>query len=260
MQYKTRPANSWIQDNILQLLECISHFATPAPDAYCVYSPLATVVLKEVIPTYQVGIDTKVALLSDYLCGLSYLHEQKNVMHLDISPGNLAITSLDNPKGIIIDLDAAVESGPCFDHGKGTLPYLAPEIIDLKNKRTDKPFERSVDVWALGLCMFDLCQSEFLLWTHLHPRETRQQRSLQQDNTVSIDRYLRFQRKMDEMKTSAETSSHAQLFAWIEAMTQFEVADRQTASQLFHEVSVVSKVLDRGRIIPQRAAKRPREE
>ena len=181
-------------------------------------------------------------------------------MHLDISPGNLAITSLENPKGIIIDLDAAVESVPCFDHGKGTLPYLAPEIVDLKYERTDKPFERSVDIWALGLCMFDLCQSEFLLWTRLHPQETRQQRSLQQDNTVSNDRYLRFQRKMDEMKTSAETSSHTQLFTWIEAMTKFEVADRHTASQLYAKVSVISKVLDRERIIPQRATKRPREE
>ena len=181
-------------------------------------------------------------------------------MHLDISPGNLAITSLDNPKGIIIDLDAAVESGPCFDHGKGTLSYLAPEIIDLKNKHTDKPFERSVDVWALGLCMFDLCQSEFLLWTRLHPRETLQQRLSQQDNTISTERYIKFLRKMDEMKTSAETSLHTQLFTWIETMTKFEAADRQTASQLYSEVSNTSKLLGRGSIVPRRAAKRPREE
>ena len=178
----------------MQLLECISHVATPAPDAYCVYAPLATVILREVIPTHQVGINTKLALLSDYLCGLSYPHEQKNVMHLDISPGNLAITSLNNPKGIIIDLDAAIESVPCFDHGKGTLPYLAPEIIALKYKNTDKPFERSVDIWALGLCMFELCQNEFMVWSRLRPQETRQQRSLQQDNTVSWDRYLKFLR------------------------------------------------------------------
>ena len=260
MQYTIKPANSWINDNILQLLECVSHFVTPAPDAYCVYSPLATVVLREVIPTHQVGINIKLALLSDYLCGLSYLHEEKNVMHLDISPGNLAITSLDNPKGIIIDLDAAVEPVSCFDHGKGTLPYLAPEIIALKHKHTDKPFERCVDVWALGLCMFDLCQSEFLLWTRLHPRETRQQRSLLQDNTVSEDRYLKFLRKMDEMKTSAETGFHTQLFAWIEAMTKFRVADRETASQLYSKVSDTSKLLGGGSIVPLRAAKRPREE
>ena len=181
-------------------------------------------------------------------------------MHLDISPGNIAITSLDNPKGIIIDLDAAVESGPCFDHGKGTLPYLAPEIIALKYKHTDKPFERSVDIWALGLCMFDLCQSEFLLWTGLRPQETRQQRISQRDNTISRDRYMKFLKKMDEMRVSAENTLHTQLFTWIESMTKFEAADRQTAGQLYFEVSEISKLLDRGSIVPRRAAKRAREE
>ena len=180
-------------------------------------------------------------------------------MHLDISPGNLAITSLDNPKGIIIDLDAAVESGPCLDHGKGTLTYLAPEIVDLKRKVSDKPFERSVDIWALGLCMFDLCQSEFLLWTRLHPPETRQQRALQ-DNTVTTDRYAKLRRKLDDMKTTAETRFHTDLFTWIEKMTAINVAKRQTASQLYHQVSKASEILGRGGIAPQRAAKRPREE
>ena len=182
-------------------------------------------------------------------------------MHLDISPGNLAITSLDNPKGIIIDLDAAVESVPCFDHHKGTLPYLAPEIVALKNRDTDKPFEKSVDVWALGLCMFDLCQSEFLLWFRLHPQETRQQRSVQQDNTVSMGRYLKFLRKLNEMKSSAETLFHTQLFDYIERMTKFEAANRETAGQIYSAAtSDIPEALGRGSIVPQRGAKRSREE
>lgn len=238
----------------------MSHFATAAPDAYCVYAPLATVVLREVISTYKSGIDTKIALLSDYLCGLSYLHEQKSVVHLDISPGNLAITALDSPKGIIIDLDAAVECVFCFDHGKGTLLYLAPEIIDLKYKLNDKPFEKSVDVWALGLCMFDLCKSKFLLWTHLHPQETREQRLMHQDNTVSRNRYQKFLENLEEMKTTAETSIHTRLFSWIEEMTKYEAADRLTARNLYSKTISVSKDLGRGSIVPHRVAKRPRED
>ena len=181
-------------------------------------------------------------------------------MHLDISPGNLAITSLDNPKGIIIDLDAAVESVPCFDHGKGTLPYLAPEIVALKNGVTNKPFEKSVDIWALGLCMFDFCQGGFLLWTDLHPRETRQQRLMQQDNTVSDDRYQKFQRELDRLKISPETSFHAQLFDCIETMTNVKAEKRKTASYLYSKVIDASKAIGRGSLVPQRAAKRPREE
>ncbi|MCJ1381214.1 hypothetical protein MMC17_004323 [Xylographa soralifera] len=243
-------------ENILQLLECVENFETAVPDAYCVYTPLATVTLRDIIPTHQTGIKTKIALLSDYLCGLSYLHEQKNVMHLDISPGNLAVMSLNNPKGIIIDLDAMVDSIPCKDHSKGTMIYLAPEIMDLKNKKTDKPFERSVDVWALGLCMFDLCQGEFLLWKRLHPRESSPQLS----NAVSEDRYLKFQKKMQEMKSSAATPSHTEFFTWVEEMVQYYARQRSTASQLHSTVFDVSKFLGRDSIVPLRAAKRARED
>lgn len=178
-------------------------------------------------------------------------------MHLDISPGNLAITSLENPKGFIIDLDAAVESGPCFDHGKGTLPYLAPEIIDLKERHTHKPFEKSVDVWALGLCLFDLCQGEFISWTRMHPQEKG---SSPQDNVVSRDRYQKFLKKLDAMKISAPTKLHTELFISIERMTEFKAADRETARQLYFEVFKTSKHLDKSIILPQRVSKRPREE
>ena len=253
-------ADLWLQDNILQLLDSVHHLNGPAPDAYCVYSPLATVVLREIIATHQTGITTKLALLSDYLSGLSYLHDQKTVMHLDISPGNLAITSLNSPKGIIIDLDAAVQSVSCFDHRKGTLPYLAPEIIDLKSSTTNKPFERSVDVWALGLCMFDLCQRQCMSWTRLNPPETPHQRSLQPDNTVSRDRYQKFLAKMDSMKTSAETTLDTRFFTFIERMTKYSAASRPTASKLYAEVFEFSESLGRGTIVPHRVAKRSREE
>ena len=65
---------------------------------------------------------------------------------------------------------------------------------------------------------------------------------------------------MDDMKTCAENGFQTQLFAWIETMTKFSVADRQTASQLYTQIIAVSKVLDRGSIFLHRAAKRPREE
>ena len=245
-----------VQDNILQLLECVENFKTAVPDAYCVYTPLTTVTLRDIIPTHHTGIKTKIALLSDYLCGLSYLHEQKMVMHLDISPGNLAIMSLNNPNGIIIDLDSMVKSNPSYDHDKGTVIYLAPEIIDLKNNKDGKPFERSVDVWALGLCMFDLCRSKFLSWTNLHPPERPQQLP----NAVSLERFSKFQKMMHEMKSSAATPSHTDLFTWIEEMVEYLAQDRRTASQLYSAVLDSSKSLGRDSIVLKRVAKRARED
>lgn len=231
----------------MQLIECLEYSKSSVPSAYCVHTPLATVVIKDVIPTHQVGINTRIALLSDYLCGLAFLHEKKGVMHLDISPGNLAITSLEDPKGIIIDLDAAVKSELCSDHSKGTLPYLAPEIIDLRINRSNKPFGKSVDIWALGICMFDLSQGEFIWWGR-------------NENRVSEDRHNKFLEKMGKMLTRAESDSEVDFCNWIEAMTAFIPENRETAGELYSQVSEVAKLVDRGSIVQQRIAKRPREE
>lgn len=230
----------------MQLIECIEYSKSSVPNAYFVYSPLATVVIKDIIPTHQVGINTRIALLSDYLCGLAFLHEKKGVMHLDISPGNLAITSLEDPKGIIIDLDAAVKSEFCSDHSKGTLAYMAPEIIRLRINRSNQPFEKSVDIWALGICMFDLSQGEFIWWGR--------------ENRVSQDRYEKFLEKIGKMQTRAENNFEVDFCDWIEAMTAFRPENRKTAGVLYSQVSDVAKKMDRGSIVLQRTAKRPREE
>ncbi|KAI4284778.1 MAG: hypothetical protein L6R38_001178 [Xanthoria sp. 2 TBL-2021] len=97
------------QENILHLLECVSNLDTKVPDAYCVYSPLTSANLSDVI------VD----------------HTPDSIAR-DISPGNLAVTSLQEPRGVILDLDAATISVTSTDHIKGTLLYLAPEIMALK--------------------------------------------------------------------------------------------------------------------------------
>jgi serine/threonine protein kinase len=202
------------------------------------------------------NINTKLALLSDYLCGLSYLHDRKGVMHLDISPGNLVVTSLANPKGVIIDLDAAVKSVTSSNHMKGTLPYLAPEIMELKAGDTGQPFERSVDIWALGLCMFDLHVGKFLLWAYLPPQE----RAPRRNTTVSPGRYSRFQQRIEAMKKSSETSLDTRFVIFIEKMTEYKPGDRPAASMLYHTISSYVKDIDRGSINLKGPSKRPREE
>lgn len=53
--------------------------------------------------------------MDDYLRGLAFLHE-KGIMHRDISPNNLAVTSFEQPRGLIIDLDAATKDPESEDH------------------------------------------------------------------------------------------------------------------------------------------------
>lgn len=96
---------------------------------------------------------TKLILLDDYLKGLTFLHG-KALMHRNINPNNLAVISFNNPKGLIIDLDSATEHHTSTDRMPGTLAYLAPEIVRLKKGTSILGYDRSIDVWALGLSIF----------------------------------------------------------------------------------------------------------
>ncbi len=147
------------KDNILALLDCVSNFNISFPGTFCVYRPLAMGSLKEVINLCRSDVSAQITLLVDYLKGLTYPHEEKGVMHRDINPNNLGVVSFNPPKGIILDLDSATRSEVSEDHMQGTIPYLAPEIIDLKVWDTvvgskPGPYGRSVDVWAVGLSVF----------------------------------------------------------------------------------------------------------
>ena len=61
-------------DNVLRLLDCITHFNTKIPAAYCIYSPLAVMTLRDVISTQDTNSAAQIDLLKEYLSGLSHLH------------------------------------------------------------------------------------------------------------------------------------------------------------------------------------------
>jgi serine/threonine protein kinase len=102
--------------------------------------------------------------MNDYLKGLSFIH-QKGIMHRDINPKNLAVTSLDDPIGVIIDLDSATSFDASTDHMGGTAAYLAPKIISLKWNNLGR-YDKAVDVWALGLSMFAIHIGRRLRWIY----------------------------------------------------------------------------------------------
>jgi serine/threonine protein kinase len=84
-------------------------------------------------------------------------------MHRDIKPSNLAVSSLNPLRAIILDLGCATVATSSTDHMKGTVPYLAPEIMRLKQKRHTKdscakcqPYTSAADIWAMGLSMYQL--------------------------------------------------------------------------------------------------------
>ena len=134
---------------------------------YCVYSPLALANFEDIIQTHNINLPAQVALLMDYLRGLAYLHDQKGIMHRDLKPDNLGILSLCPPRGIILDLDAATSEETSDDEGQGTVPYQAPETINLRLPAiaSQQSYGRSVDVWALGMSAFRALRRAHTRWS-----------------------------------------------------------------------------------------------
>jgi len=83
----------------------------------------------------------------------AHLHA-RGVMHRDIKPDNIGVAGLREPFVFyLLDLGHATEAQSRDDHCKGTIRYLAPEVLDLKYRRTTlvPNYGLKVDVWSLGL-------------------------------------------------------------------------------------------------------------
>ncbi|KAL8731002.1 MAG: hypothetical protein Q9166_003653 [cf. Caloplaca sp. 2 TL-2023] len=242
------------QDNILQLLECVSNFDTKVPDAYCVYTPLTSANLSDVIDGYTPDSIAWLALFTDYLNGLSYLHQQLGIMHRDISPGNLAVTSLQEPRGVILDLDAATTSVTSTDHMKGTVPYLAPEIIALKDwdsaGRQPPPYEKSIDTWALGLIMYAMFTGQHFDWAFFGAARNR----------MTPRAYVNFQGRLGRYIEHTKDDNFRVGLSTITKMTAWERALRRSAADALAVLLEMRTTQARGTIVPKTSRKRPRED
>lgn len=108
-------------------------------------------------PRVQTGIVAR--MLADACEGLHSVHEARNycgdplnVVHRDVSPGNLFVTYDGNVK--VIDFGVACGSGQRHKTRtgvvKGKYAYLAPEIL-----HGEKP-DRRADIWGLGVVAWEL--------------------------------------------------------------------------------------------------------
>ncbi|KAI9826773.1 MAG: hypothetical protein M1826_006568 [Phylliscum demangeonii] len=219
-------------DNLLHLLASEAHFDSEAPDAYCVYAPLLVASLYNVIDGYVPDLHTKRQLLHDYAAGLAYLHDELGLMHLDINPNNLGVTSIENPKGVIIDLDSVTDSLSSSDHMQGTLTFLAPEIVDLKRweehgriGQSPPPFGREVDMsqhagFALGQPFF------------MGSADTAGFREPAAANRVSKLKFDRYSSNIASELLSTTNKEVKEFLVWIQAMLQYKRNKRARAADL----------------------------
>lgn len=87
---------------------------------------------------------------------LKYLH-QKHIIHRDIKPENILIGMYGEIK--MSDFGWSVHAPSSFRRTQcGTLDYLPPEMVD--PRRYDKFYDEKVDLWSLGVLMYEFLVGE----------------------------------------------------------------------------------------------------
>ena len=200
--------------------------------------------LLDVISLYTSDVSAQSTLLVDYLKGLTYLHDEKGVMHRDVNPNNLGVVSFDPPKGILLDLDSATREEESTDHMQGTLPYLAPEIVELKiverrlvaattvsgARPGPVPYRQGVDVWAMGLSVYALYIGHNFNWGP-YKRQSAGRRTDQLINRVNRESYQRFKSHLQTKRFSAGDDPASVLLDLVERMTAWDPKSRILANE-----------------------------
>jgi serine/threonine protein kinase len=96
--------------------------------------------------------------------GLHYLHNNQHMIHGDVKPENILLTSADVPK--LCDFDAALPIGSISPLTRGTRGFMPPEVLPTQSQLQAResqpgappmaPMTAAVatDVWGFGLVVF----------------------------------------------------------------------------------------------------------
>ena len=86
-------------------------------------------------------------LVREILQALQNLHT-RDVIHCDIKPGNILLTTDGTIK--IVDFGLATRVADSNKGHAGTLDYMAPEIVN------EQDYNQKADIWSLGITLFSL--------------------------------------------------------------------------------------------------------
>jgi len=120
--------------------------------------------LSALLKQYHLSPRLKTRLALDSVKGLAYLHTL-NIMHRDIKPGNVLVSSFDPSMATAICkiadfgtsrvLNGSAEDQAALQKGLGTPLYMAPEILG-----SNKTYTQSADVYSFGIMLAHIWNEE----------------------------------------------------------------------------------------------------
>ncbi|KAH9859246.1 hypothetical protein J1614_012220 [Plenodomus biglobosus] len=91
--------------------------------------------------------------------GLAHVHSL-SILHRDIKPNNIVYRSTNPVHAVIVDFGCSDPNSKSTRHDRGTMTYLAPEVMRIKDGESSEPFSRPSDVWSLGVTLVDFLMSK----------------------------------------------------------------------------------------------------
>jgi serine/threonine protein kinase len=105
-------------------------------------------------------------LLADVLNGLAYLHKN-GIIHRDIKPANILIkNTYDGPVAKITDFGISKLNDSINNNSSSALvvsiPYMAPEQLNVKKYGISEKISYNLDLWALGVTVYEILTGKIL--------------------------------------------------------------------------------------------------
>lgn len=148
---------------LVDSLEIRSTTDSGITECFIVSQPLIEDNLEKLIRSSSLSRSSRSSLLVQMLEGLAFIHNEK-CMHRDIKPQNILI-SRSPLRAVIIDFGWAIWDRTSADHRKGTIRYLAPAIIALKEKTiTSKTKQSPRRQSTIFLLMFGAWVQRHMSW------------------------------------------------------------------------------------------------
>jgi len=123
------------------------------------------------LDTYS--FEEKVDIIKKIASVIEYMHDN-NVIHRDLKAENIMVNK-NNKNVYLIDFGISKILGSntsCITRGKGTINYLAPEILDVsevnENNQIISKINKEIDVWAFG-CLVSYIFSGVIPWENKFP-------------------------------------------------------------------------------------------